>query len=178
MKEQWLPISGYENSYEISSIGRVKSVAKYYGRCYKQFKPESILNTKDNGRGYIQVELSKKGKPKIFYIHRLVALAFIPNPQNLSEVNHIDGDKTNNAIHNLEWASRLTNEKHAWQTGLKKKGSNAKGVLQFDMQDKLIKEWPAASIAADQLSLTYYNIARCCRGEIKQHSGYKWKFKN
>ena len=109
--EEWRSIPGYEGLYEVSSYGRVKSLEISYvrkdGRMYH--KPEIILSPKNNGKGYLRVGMYKNKTFKYYLIHRLVAQAFIPNPYNLPEVNHIDEDKTNNRADNLEFCDRSYN---------------------------------------------------------------------
>ena len=102
-------IHGYNGKYKIDDLGRV----------YSEFK---IITPYDNGHGYLAVKLWKNGKCKQHYIHRLVAEKFIPNPNNYPEINHIDGDKRNNAVSNLEWCNRKMNVQHSYDTGLKPKG--------------------------------------------------------
>ena len=110
-KEIWRPIKGYENLYEISSRGRIKSVDRYvkgrYGNL--RFQKGGIRKTTCNSRGYPAIALCKDGKYKMFNIHRLVAKAFIPNPDNLPEINHKDENKENNCVDNLEWCTRKYN---------------------------------------------------------------------
>lgn len=115
MKEIWKTIQGYENRYEVSNLGRVKSLERIDR--YNRKIEEKILAPRKHTGGYLRVQLSKKD----FYIHRLVAEAFIPNPENKSQVNHIDGNKRNNRVDNLEWNTPLENNLHAIRTGLSKK---------------------------------------------------------
>ena len=106
--ESWLPVPDYED-YQVSNYGRIK-------RFYKNGKPKIIkpnLNV-----GYLRVCLCKDNKPKNFSVHRLVALAFIPNPENKPQINHIDGCKLNNYVRNLEWATAQENTQHAHSNGL------------------------------------------------------------
>lgn len=110
IKEIWKDIAGYETHYEISNHGRVKS--KYAGR--NKIIPPHKLRT-----GYFDAHLSLGGKLKYVLIHRLVAKAFIPNPENKPCVNHIDADKSNNAIWNLEWVTHYENEMHSIANGLR-----------------------------------------------------------
>lgn len=110
MEEVWKYIDGFED-YQISNFGRVKS--------FKNGK-EKILRYRKSSNGYLNIQLFKDGKSRTFKIHRLVANAFIDNPNNLSEVNHKDGDKTNNIVDNLEWSTRSHNIKHAFDNGLRK----------------------------------------------------------
>jgi hypothetical protein len=106
-EELWLPIVGYEGLYEISSHGRVKShVAKRWGGGIK------ILSPVPNGNGYVKVTLRDRGRDKRCYIHRLVASAFLPNPLDLPEVNHLDGVRDNNNLSNLEWVDKKSNALH------------------------------------------------------------------
>lgn len=115
--EIWKDIEGYEGIYQVSNLGRVKSLPKLYKRKFKSYyTKEKILKNSLGKNGYYRVNLSQK----IFYIHRLVAEAFIPNSDEKKTVNHIDGVKTNNNISNLEWATYAENNKHAYDTGLKK----------------------------------------------------------
>ena len=110
MTEVWKNIKGYEGRYQISSLGKVKSLKRQvkFGRS-KRFVEEAILNPTDNGQGYKIVGLRKDGKRKNFYVHRLVAETFIPNTLGLEYVNHIDFNKSNNCINNLEWCTQKDN---------------------------------------------------------------------
>lgn len=102
-KEEWKPVNGYEGLYAVSNLGRVKSL--WYDR-------EKILKPQNNGKGYLFVNLYKDGKVKHFLVHRLVATVFIPNPEGLPEINHLDEDKTNNVVSNIEWCNRLYNNNY------------------------------------------------------------------
>ena len=104
MNEEWRDIRGYEGRYQISSFGRVKSLKDNKGN-YR----EKILDLKPNKRGYIRVTLYREGKSKSFQVHRLVAIHFIPNPNNYSQVNHKDENKQNNKVDNLEWCTQKYN---------------------------------------------------------------------
>lgn len=119
MQEIWKPIEGYEGLYEVSSLGRIKSLYKYHHRY------ENILKNKITKDGYYETTLVKNGKPKFIRTHRLVASAFIDNPLNKSEVNHKDGNKLNNSVDNLEWVTSSENQKHAYRTGLQKVSGGA-----------------------------------------------------
>ena len=118
--EVWKDIEGYEGLYQVSTCGNIKSLAKPRkngnGRSYIQ--KEKLLKQSFTSTGYKKVELYKDGKRKSFKVHRLVAIAFIPNPDNKPEVNHIDGNKINNNIDNLEWVTSSENSIHAYETGL------------------------------------------------------------
>lgn len=118
MKEVWKEIEGYEGLYQVSNLGRVKSLERQCGTVYKKEKVLSADRlTKD---GYVKVALRKDNVATEFRVHQLVARSFIPNTDNKETVNHIDGDKRNNKEENLEWATRSEQLDHAYKNGLKK----------------------------------------------------------
>ena len=112
--EEWKPVSGYEGLYEVSNLGRVKTLA--HGKGSNNHYKTGTLTKK----GYLLVQFWKGNQRKGLYIHRIVANAFLPNPQNLPQVNHKDGDKTNNKVDNLEWCTNSENQIHAVDTRLRK----------------------------------------------------------
>ena len=116
MKEEWKDIKGYEGFYQISNSGIVKSLGGWCGTAKRKEKIRSTSLTHD---GYVKVRLMHQGKDKTMRVHRLVAEAFIPNPENKDTVNHIDGDKQNNVVSNLEWVNRTEQMIHAYNLGLK-----------------------------------------------------------
>lgn len=121
-KEIWKTVKRYEGLYEVSNMGRVKSLSRtrqgkgggLYPVC------EKILTNRVSGAGYFQIALSKGSKKKYPLIHRLVAQNFIPNPQNKPQVNHKNGIKTDNRVENLEWCTQSENQHHAYKIGLQK----------------------------------------------------------
>lgn len=132
MEEQeiWKDVQGYEGLYQVSSLGRVKSLKRYVrcprnGENAKRIVPEIILKSAIRNN-YLCIELFINGIGTMFSIHRLVAIAFIPNPENKPEVNHLFGNKLDNRASMLEWATKSENQKHAFINGLKKpvKGEN------------------------------------------------------
>lgn len=120
-KEIWKSIIGYENTYEVSTSGRVKSLQRTSNGhgCSLRIIYESIRNGSLNHNGYLDVCLSKNKKGKVCQVHRLVAIAFIPNPENKPCTNHKNGIKTDNRAVNLEWVTESENQKHAYKTGLR-----------------------------------------------------------
>lgn len=108
--EIWKDIKGYEGLYQVSNMGRIKSLN------YRNTGEKGLLNGKPNSGGYLIVGLSKNKKTKSFYIHKLVAENFLPNPKNLPEVNHIDENKENNTVYNLEWCDRKYNNNYGSRT--------------------------------------------------------------
>lgn len=122
--EIWKDVVGYEGMYQVSNMGRVLSIERDTTRICSTRK-DSVFHVKggyvymhDNQHGYVVCNLSKDKKSKSFSVHRLVAIAFIPNPNGYREVNHIDGNKLNNRSDNLEWCTRQQNIRHSFDMGL------------------------------------------------------------
>ena len=112
MTEIWKDIVGYEGLYQVSNLGNVKRLKSYKGRGKGYIVEEHLIQPSINSRGYQTVDLCKNGKTKTFSMHRLVAIAFLDNSDNLPEVNHKDEDKTNNCVDNLEWCDRVYNNNY------------------------------------------------------------------
>lgn len=148
-------IEGFEN-YLIYSDGRVWSE-----RTGKFLKPEI------NKSGYLIVDLRRNGEHNRRRVHRLVAEAFIPNPNNYPVVNHIDEDKTNNDISNLHWCTQQYNAEY----------SLGKEVIQYSLEGQFIKEWPSTREIERKLGCYNTEISKCCRGIFKQAYGFIWKYK-
>lgn len=149
--EHWFPISGYEGYYEVNAVGSVRGL----DRCIETSRGSraikgKILRPKKNTDGYLFYTLSKVGRATHLYAHRLVAHAFIPNFENKPEVNHLDGDKVNNFLYNLEWVTHKENTDHTYRTGLNS-NQKASHYLSVGVEDKwlnqtfsTIKEWSEA----------------------------------
>ena len=172
MKEEWRDIEGYEGLYQISCLGRIKSL-----KCGK----ERILKLGSNPLGYSIVGLYKNGQQKFFTVHRIVAKTFISKSNDKSEVNHIDGNKKNNKVNNLEWTTRSENIKHAIKNGLfifKPYVPKAKKIEQLDLNNNLIKTWNSCKEIVEELEVDNTHIYECCTSKRKTAYGYKWKYKN
>lgn len=160
-------IEGYEGLYKVSSEGTV---------CSFQNGKIRILKPRNSG-GYLQVTLCKDGEVKSFLVHRLVALAYIENPENKPQINHVDGDKKNNSVENLEWTTAGENIRHSVSTGLQTNTHHNKITLQFSLDGEFIKEYPSAEAACRELGLRYNALSCCLGGYNKTAFGFKWKYK-
>jgi hypothetical protein len=162
----WKEISGYEGLYEVSDTGLVRSL--WYGK-------KRILSPAKNGFGYLHVSLCKDGKTKSMLVHRLVAEAFVPNPNNLETVNHKDEVKTNNKVNNLEWMTLADNNcygTHVLRVGL----AHSKPVLQLDKSGNVVKQFPSTQEAARQTGIPSGSICKVCNGNRKTAGGFIWKY--
>lgn len=166
MIEVWKEIEGYPN-YQISNLGRVKSLN------YLRTGKEKIMKGYKDKYGYLYVGLYKEGKVKMLKIHRLVALAFIDNPDNLQQVNHIDENPTNNSVDNLEWCTAKYNINYGTRN---KRASESKSlpILQFSFDGEFIKKWDSATEASRVLGINQGNICSCLKGKLKTAGNYIW----
>lgn len=171
-KEIWKDIKDYEEMYQISDLGRVKSLARIIKHQNRHYRKDKILKTSIDNHGYLQVNLCKNGKVKRFHVHRLVAQAFIPNPENKPQVNHIDGDRSNPRKTNLEWVTDRENKLHAYANIPRK--STKKRVLQINKDKKIIKEWESIKEAQQYLNLSH--ISECCKNKKHTCGGFYWRF--
>ena len=167
-EEIWCPIKGYEGLYEVSDQGRVRSL--------KSGK-ERILKPGSDKYGYLMVCLCKNGEKKNLLVHRLVAQAFIPNPDNLPQVNHKDENKTNNYVHNLEWCSSKYNANFGTRTQ-RQAEKLSKPVLQYTKYGVFVREWKSTRDVERNLGYFHNNISYCCNGKHKSAYGYVWKYKD
>lgn len=170
-KEIWKDIEGYEGLYQVSNLGRVKSL---------KFGKEKILKPCIAGKGYLQVMLVKNGTRKHYYVHRLVGVAFIPNPDNLPEVNHISEDKLDCAATNLEWISHIDNVRHGTAISRGRATRIANGFYAKQMKKvvcvELKKIFNSITEAAKELSCAECTINNCLRGREKTAKGYHWRY--
>lgn len=164
-KEIWKIIEEFPN-YKVSNFGRVKNVRK-----------DKLMTISIRKNGYCVVKLSNNGNSKEYKVHRLVAKAFIPNPKELSSVNHKDENKENNIYSNLEWCDSLYN--NTYGTRCKRQSEKIKtSIKQCDMQGNLIKEFNSINEAAEELGILACNISNCLHGKQKStpRDLYTWKF--
>lgn len=179
--EIWKDILEFQGYYQVSNFGRVRRIADYLNqnKSWRLSEPK-ILKQRLHNNGYLRVMLSINGKHYDRYIHRLVAIAFLDNPNGYSEINHIDGDKTNNNLKNLEWCNRSYNNKHAYQNGLKVvKGcyGKKKKVAQISLVDNLIiNVFDSLKEAAQFVSCNQCMITNCCNKRTKSCRGFKWVY--
>lgn len=176
--EEWRSVIDYEGIYEVSNMGRVRSIVADEHYRARILKPALHL------RGYLFVNLYKNGKRKPRTIHRLVAKAFIPNPDNLPEVNHKDEDKTNNNVENLEWCTKSHNCSYgthiarAIETRNKNGGRSAeKIILQCDLQGNVIKEWKSL-MEAHRNGFCRRCIQTVLKGKLKTYKKSLWILKS
>ena len=179
MEEVWADIQGFEGYYQVSNLGRVRSLPRTVkmhraGKTYDMHHNGRILRQSVRKDGYLLVQIFKDSKYFTCVVHRLVAKAFLDNPLNLPEVNHIDGDKKNNKVSNLEWCTRSRNIKHAFEHGLIDKRNmkcNRKSVRRSD--GVMFKSLTEAAAASDAY---VSNISKCCHGELEHTAGYGFEF--
>lgn len=183
MEEIFLDVKGYEGLYQVSNLGNVKSLVN--NKCVER---EKILKPVNIGNGYVRVMLCKNKTNKLYLVHRLVAQAFIENPTNLPCINHIDENKQNNSVENLEWCTHKyncnfgTRNERAGKaisnnTNRSKEISKAlsKKVYQYSKDLELISVWKSTQEAQRQ-GFNSGHISACCNGKLKTHKGYIWSY--
>lgn len=181
-EEVWKDIKDYEGLYQVSNFGRVRSVDRYVN--YKNIKNKKrlmkgqIINLNKDNRGYFVVTLSKNNERKNYSVHRLVAEAFIPNPDNLPTVDHINRIRTDNRVDNLRWADYKLQQDNADRK--KQAKALSKPVQQYTKDMVLVAEYPSANEAERQTGIHHSNIINCCSNKygFKSAGGYIWKYKN
>lgn len=183
--EVWRDILGFEGYYMISNIGRVKSVKRYYSNSKRTSIVQEKIRKLTNDRGYLKVNLYINGEETKRFVHRLVAEAFIPNPNNHPDVNHLFGVKNDNRVSKLEWATEKENMDHAkrelghdFSSGIRHKGKThiqSKKVKQIDPNtNKTIKIWDCVSDV--RRSGIAGSVSMCANGKLNTSGGYKWEY--
>lgn len=171
VEEIYKDVKGYEGLYQVSNFGQILSLN------YNKTGKPKLMKPSKNKDGYLRIFLCKDGKRKMFFIHRLVAEHFIPNPDNLPEINHKDENKENNSVENLEYCNHEYNCNHGTRNERISKtqtnGKCSKPVLQLSLTGDFIREWPS-TMECGRNGYNFRHIAACCRGERKTHKGFKW----
>ena len=184
-KEEWCDIIDYENLYQCSNLGRIKSL----GNGDSNNSKERILKQGINKKGYCVVVLCKEGKCKSHLVHRIVATAFISNIENKPHIDHIDTNKQNNNVNNLRWVTQKQNcnnpiTKDKLSKALKgkivsqeHKNKLSKPILQLSKRGNIIlRKWDSLSQVERELGICHSNICECCNGKRKTAKGYKWMY--
>lgn len=183
--EVWRAVKGYEGLYQVSNLGRVKSLERVdrLGRV----KEERIMKLQKTRYGYLRVLLCKNGKAKRYSVHRLVAQAFLNNPDNLPVVNHKDEVKTNNFVFiqedgsvdfnksNLEWCDDEYSINYGTRTERMAK-TKSKTVYQYTLDGTFVREWPSVQEVQRQTGWRASHLSECCRGKIRHAYGYVWSY--
>ena len=172
MQEVWKDIKGYEGQYQVSNKGRVKSLSRVTsdGRSIV----DKILKSGKNSVGYLIVNLYKDGQLRSYLIHRLVANAFTDNSENKPEVNHIDENKENNCVNNLEWVTRKENINHGTHNERMAK-TQSKPVIGISKDKKSYLYFNSTNDAQRLAGFNNRDISKCCRGKRKTAGGYIWR---
>lgn len=172
--EIWKPKKDYEGLYEVSNFGNVMSLN------YRGTGKSKLLKPNKNKKGYLHVSLCKNGKLKTFRVNRLVAETFIPNPDNLPQVNHKDENKENNSVENLEWCTPKYNCNYGTCIQRRAKtqtnGKRSKIVLQFTLDGELVKEWSSRN-ECERNGFNRGGVYLCCIGKKPQYKGFIWRYK-
>lgn len=176
--ECWAWVPGFEGLYQVSTRGRVRSVGMWVNSSYgsKQFREGRILKPGRSNNGYLHVTLFRDGKRRTFSVHRLVAMAWIDNPENKPQVNHRDEGKSND-VYNLEWCTSSENINYGTRNK-RDAASKSKAVLALDPETgKVVREF-ASMMEAQRNGFCNSSISECCNGKALSHRGFVWRFKD
>lgn len=180
MKEIWKDVVQFEGYYQVSNLGNVKRLRTEVQSCLKHHNGTKIVKernlTKKIQNKYYSVHLCKNGKSKTIRVHRLVAQAFIPNPNNLPQINHKDENKLNNSADNLEWCTCKYNQNYGTRK-YKREHSKVKPIQKIDIKTKeVLDTYFSLSYAAKENNLSFKAISRAATGKVKTSGGYIWKY--
>lgn len=165
-EEKWIPVDGYDGKYEVSSLGRVRSFAR------KSYNGKLLVQREQNG--YLAVHLSKSGKCKAYLVHRLVATAFIPNKNNLPQVNHKDENKKNNSVENLEWCSCAYNLSYG--TAPARRAMSRGKPCVGTWPDGTEKSFFSTGDAERNTGISHAHISQVCNGIWHSAGGVVWRY--
>lgn len=175
MEEIWKDIKGFEGYYQVSTLGRVKSLNRSIicKNGTQRIFWGTVLKTRKSKNGYILCNLKKFGKTNNKRVNRLVADAFIPNPHNLPQVNHIDFDKNNNSVCNLEWVTGSENIQYNYDKAMSNAQRKVQRLDRYSLD--VLEEYVSMAEASRRIKGNYQNISRTCKNINYTHKGYKWR---
>lgn len=178
--EIWKDIEGYEGMYQVSNMGRVRALDRVKPNSGGQIAKGHILPQSDNGHGYRFVSLWKFNKGRRFYVHRLVASAFIPNPNNFPIINHKDENKSNNRYENLEWCTQKYNINYGNHMKRLKESYIANGnnrpIDVYDKNGAFLKTFDCSNEVCKELGVHRRGLYLVCQGVAKSYKGYRFAF--
>ena len=173
MEEVWKQVCGFEGVYEVSTLGRVRSLDRR--NAAGAFCKGVVLKQRVGNQGYPYVILKNGAVQKTIKTHRLVASAFLPNPENLPQINHKDEVKTNNRLDNLEWCDAYYNI-HYGTAMLRSSEKQSKPVFQFDLDGRLVGKHKSTRAAQTETGVSQSKISMCCNRKRITAGGYRWEF--
>lgn len=186
IKELWKDVNGYEGLYQISSLGCVKHLASEHDKGIGRYaRPERLCTQHIANNGYWVVDLYKNNNRKTFLVHRLVAIAFVSNPDNKLYVNHIDSNRLNCTAGNLEWVTASENHKWSYDTNNRRQKMNwksgaenhaARSIVMLTKGGEVIKHFGCIMDAERETGILNSVICQCLKGRYKTAGGYKWKY--
>lgn len=187
MNEIWKDVVGFEGRYMVSNTGIIKSLQRTVSNSptTSRLVKERVMSHQDNGKGYCVVNLSKNGKVRKEYVHRIVAKAFIDNPESYNEINHKDENKQNNSATNLEWCTSSYNKRYGTyierivaSRNISRKGSYEKPVYKYDGDGSFLFEYKSIADAARKTGISEENIRSVIRRKTKSAGGFQWSRTN